>query len=350
MGGNLDRAKSTLERRPSSSMSSLNGRSPETVSQYTTPGRNKDPTLLKHRQVYLFNVDNPGQGHYRVSSKTSVPSSLQTTPLNGHSTDGAMDGANGLGISGLDAGTKDRHSEPGRNWLWNGLGRNQSLNHSGRHNYDLQPLNEDGPAPDSFEKTSRWRDSVKDMEAAAAALDDSIASNAQHPSQAAGITKARSSAQMSDLKGQMQDLKGKISPLKERPRADSLRRRSLQSLRTPSPFTAAPEQRYTGIALLQESQPEAALAETDGAVLTDGEVGDSNPERLLKDSGHASPVLEQNEDIVRNTQDVEQAHSSDPERGRKDIRFKDLYRSLENRREQVRIVRREFGRFEGKWR
>lgn len=43
----------------------------------------------------------------------------------------------------------------------------------------------------------------------------------------------------------MQDLKGKISSLKQKAREDSLRRRSLQSLRTPSPFTAA-EQWYTG--------------------------------------------------------------------------------------------------------
>jgi hypothetical protein len=37
----------------------------------------------------------------------------------------------------------------------------------------------------------------------------------------------------------MKDLKGKISNLKEQARADSLKRRSLQSLRTPSPFTHA---------------------------------------------------------------------------------------------------------------
>jgi len=43
----------------------------------------------------------------------------------------------------------------------------------------------------------------------------------------------------------MQDLKGKISTLKERAWRDNLRRRSLQSLKTPSPFTAA-DQWHTG--------------------------------------------------------------------------------------------------------
>ncbi|KAK7426408.1 hypothetical protein QQZ08_007163 [Neonectria magnoliae] len=51
------------------------------------------------------------------------------------------------------------------------------------------------------------------------------------------VTRSVSVAQMRDLKGQMKDLKGKISSLKEQARADSMKRRSLQSLRTPSPFT-----------------------------------------------------------------------------------------------------------------
>jgi hypothetical protein len=44
---------------------------------------------------------------------------------------------------------------------------------------------------------------------------------------------------MRDIKDQMKDLKGKISSLREQARMDSLKRRSLQSLRTPSPFTHA---------------------------------------------------------------------------------------------------------------
>ncbi|KAJ4327068.1 hypothetical protein N0V84_002455 [Fusarium piperis] len=53
------------------------------------------------------------------------------------------------------------------------------------------------------------------------------------------ITRSASVAQVRDLKDQMKDLRGKISSLKEQARADSLKRRSLQSLRTPSPFTHA---------------------------------------------------------------------------------------------------------------
>ncbi|KAL2146313.1 hypothetical protein VTI28DRAFT_4609 [Corynascus sepedonium] len=49
--------------------------------------------------------------------------------------------------------------------------------------------------------------------------------------------RSSSAAQMRDIKDQMRDLKGKISSLREQARADSMKRRSLQSLRTPSPFT-----------------------------------------------------------------------------------------------------------------
>ncbi|KAM0287759.1 hypothetical protein ACHAQH_000291 [Verticillium albo-atrum] len=57
----------------------------------------------------------------------------------------------------------------------------------------------------------------------------------------------RALMQMRDIKDQVSDLKGKISSLREQARADSLKRRSLQSLRTPSPFThAGIDQWYAG--------------------------------------------------------------------------------------------------------
>ncbi|KAL1634683.1 hypothetical protein SLS56_002085 [Neofusicoccum ribis] len=54
-----------------------------------------------------------------------------------------------------------------------------------------------------------------------------------------GADLRRSASTTSDLRTQMQDLKGRISSLKERAREDGMKRRSLQNLRTPSPFTAA---------------------------------------------------------------------------------------------------------------
>lgn len=58
------------------------------------------------------------------------------------------------------------------------------------------------------------------------------------------LTRPPSVAQMRDLRDQMHDLKGRLSVLRDRARDDTMKRRSMQSLRTPSPFTAA-EQWYT---------------------------------------------------------------------------------------------------------
>jgi hypothetical protein len=49
----------------------------------------------------------------------------------------------------------------------------------------------------------------------------------------------RSASATSGLRDQMNDLKGRISSLKQRAAEDHMRRRSLQSLRTPSPFTSS---------------------------------------------------------------------------------------------------------------
>lgn len=54
-----------------------------------------------------------------------------------------------------------------------------------------------------------------------------------------GHTLQRSASATSGLRDQMNDLKGRISSLKQRAAEDHMRRRSMQSLRTPSPFTSS---------------------------------------------------------------------------------------------------------------
>ncbi|TPX08792.1 uncharacterized protein E0L32_009732 [Thyridium curvatum] len=83
-----------------------------------------------------------------------------------------------------------------------------------------------------------------------------------------GLTRSASVAQMRDLKDQMKDLKGKISSLREQARADSMKRRSLQSLRTPSPFTHARIEQWYG------TEPQSALTKS---VSTPNDVSGRNP-------------------------------------------------------------------------
>ena len=109
------------------------------------------------------------------------------------------------------------------------------------------PIEEDGPATESFEPSPTVKDIVEeededDIESETLSKEVEPMRSTSSPfenSPIMGLTRARSTTQMRDLRDQMQDLKGKISSLKRRAREDSMRRRSMQSLRTPSPFTAA---------------------------------------------------------------------------------------------------------------
>ena len=286
MEGNLSRARSTLERRPSSSMSTFSSRRAEPVSLYTLPKTGRSPSgfsPLKHRQGNLPMPDEAQQGHSRVFSETSVPSTLQTAP-NGHSQEDQTQNQN---QHGGDA-AKERNSEPSRNWFWNGLTRNTSLNHTARHN-GLQPLNEDGPAPESFDQTSQTNEDRDDETFDSEHTPKPAASASPNPP-AVGLTRARSTTQMRDLRDQMQDLKGKISTLKQRAKEDNLRRRSLQSLRTPSPFTAA-EQWYTGQPVTDASQsPASGLELAEGQKIPNAE--ESRNEATPKQLEHEPAVTD----------------------------------------------------------
>lgn len=280
MEGNLHRARSTLDSRPSSSMSSFNNT------------RNNEPTSLyapanhsaKHRQT--GSLDDSKANHSRGFSDAS---NTDSSPKE-----------DGLGISNGDG------ADSGRPWFWNGLSRTTSLAQRERQKNALEPLHEHGPAPQKFH---RQRPALPEPQSEDTAADQGFDDlqkasgpfadfdSANPPAPASELTRARSTTQMRDIRDQMQDLKGKISTLKKRARQDSLYRRSLQNLRTPSPFTAA-EQWYTGVPLHEERtasvspQPNGTPQRASPSPVSLGESGEE-----LK-SGH------------RQSEDVERDHDS----------------------------------------
>ena len=312
MEGNLNRARSTLQSRPSSSMSSFRNRTPEPVSLYTLPGNGRSPggfALSKHRQARLPNPDETRQGHSRIFSETSVPSSLQTSLPNGKLAGESEETSNGLGIDGADAALRDRHSEPSRNWFWNGLTRDTSLKHGKRNGNGLQALDEDGPAP-SFEQRATQEDDIQEENSVDLQSSAAMAFDAKNPPDNS-LTRARSTTQMHDLREQMQDLKGKISTLKKKAREDNMRRRSLQSLRTPSPFTDA-EQWYTGAKLPQDTQREGSGSEPSKGAELESLV--EIPAKIEpQDSGHASLNADHIQGEVDNQEPVDEMLEKDPQ-------------------------------------
>ena len=194
----------------------------------------------KHRQNHAQSTTNDNKGHLRVFSETSVPSSLQSP---------SREDFQGLNGTGEGAKEESADGEP-QGWHWG------SQSYGSRHQNPLPALNED-EVPLAFDSSPLGS---PDSELSGPNFGDQ-----RQPSRSpetrnflgGSLTRARSTTQMRDLRDQMQDLKGKISNLKQRAREDSLKRRSMQSLRTSSPFTNA-EDWYLGAPGHRGEQAEAA--------------------------------------------------------------------------------------------
>jgi len=193
----------------------------------------------KHRQLPpALSSSGSSPGHSRVFSETSIPSSLHTTPESFKHELEQQRASSAMGSVGMTPRFREQYRS--NSLVAKDRSRDEmvsrSTSASSRLQNTLQPLNED-------ELTSASLPPVGTMSASPEQEASQHASNlseidTKFPTNTT-LTRSRSTMQMRDLREQMQDLKGKISTLKERARRDNLRRRSLQSLKTPSPFTAA---------------------------------------------------------------------------------------------------------------
>lgn len=307
MEGNLNRARHSFLP-ASASMPSIASHTYAQASDHSPPTTNGDRQLgylpiSKHRQLHPAFASSAGsQGHTRVSSETSVPSSLHTLPGN------ISYGVSGERMTGTTAsvGTIHNHSDQQgkREQIGSLSSRSQGLAHSrsytNRQHVSLQSLREDGPAPSSFQHANAMHTRTNGK------LLNEVS---QYPDQAAsdfdskfpvqtGLTRARSTVQMRELRDQMQDLRGKISSLKQQAREDHLRRRSLQSLRTPSAFTSA-EHWHIGSA---GSDMEGLMVDTErgwtGVRESLDDVKNSQADRMKPQSTLASHSRQQHSDIT----------------------------------------------------
>lgn len=253
MEGNLRGARHSLLVTPSTSLSNMKMASE--LSQQLSAARDRDRKLYgglgfippRQRPFHSSPLSaGSSPGHSRVFSETSIPSPLSP---------GVINRANG----------KDRRSSSAM----------------GAVSGPWSPV--DGIPSAQFVRESRSHEAIRDYRGMGWSYNDREyplrkASNESRSSPSSleplpedEIPKLhRSASTTSDLRVQMNELKGKISTLKQRAREDGLRRRSLQSLRTPSPFTAA-EIWHSGAEAYKTSP-----VTTDGGI---GIKGDSSPTR-----------------------------------------------------------------------
>ncbi|KAI0423215.1 hypothetical protein F5X98DRAFT_360265 [Xylaria grammica] len=218
MEGNLNRARSSLS---SPSWSS--------IGSHSTPS----PSVGRPVTAISLGIDHGHRklpnGHNRISSESNIPAEnkLAVSTQRSLSALGTAGGyrrpqqgsRNADYIQNSIIGTLSNHSLHGTSTFPNGK--------IPLHGQDrpLEPLNE-GSVFDEEKPTAGQSTENAKVEVFLSPFDK-------------GVRRSASSAQMRDLKDQVNDLKGRLSTLRDQARADSLKRRSLQSLRTPSPFTHA---------------------------------------------------------------------------------------------------------------
>lgn len=229
MEGNLSRARSTLGHHSASSSSSFHDISP-TLRSGNSPPTKLIPLQLglppSKRHLHSQDVPHTSPGHSRNLSDLNTNSSPFGSPNLIRSASAA---ARYSGIKHSPELPRESPMTGFRNSLISTPGRSVSAMNTSR----LEPLSEN----DQLKKvTSRdsGRSSLENSSGSGSGSGDS-------PS----LNRSSSTIHVQDLKEQMTGLKGRLSVLRDRARDDSMRRRSLQSLRTPSPFTAA-EQWYAG--------------------------------------------------------------------------------------------------------
>lgn len=186
----------------------------------SSPLSRSTPSPLHHTQTP---VDTPmtSPGHSRVYSENSIPKQSQSMRFPVRPSSAAAR----YRVRSME--DLNRNQSPEQSLSKSG---SSTPKHSPPHKAPLEPLSEN-EVPDFKINRSSVTPSI----------DDGYTSGG---SEIRGLTRPISQSQMRDLKDQMSDLKGRLSVLRDRARDDTMKRKSLQNLRTPSPFTAA-EQWYT---------------------------------------------------------------------------------------------------------
>ncbi|OKL59859.1 hypothetical protein UA08_04479 [Talaromyces atroroseus] len=238
MEGNLTRARSSmrLTQTPSPSPNS---------SGHLLPTRNLQPagelyrsisqtdrrsSLLRPRPVYYTAQEG---GHSRGHSETNISSADNSNPPTIHPS---------RSMSALASSSSSRYEAAERSFPYNAAENNGYTQPMSGQN---PPSMQDFLREDELRRTKYYNSDIngsaglgisssKTMPKMASMDDFNSAYPPDDPP-----SRAQSQLQVRDLKDQAAGLRTKVALLKVKTQEDSLRRRSLQSLRTPSPFTAA---------------------------------------------------------------------------------------------------------------
>lgn len=245
----------------------------------------------------------PWYGHARISSENSLPTDTKPNAFVQRSSS-ALGAAGGyrpppLGSRDVTPGPDSPKQSPRERASYGSM--NSARNSLSPHVRDsmLEPLSEDETANDidSSRPTSLQSTNLETF------LSPTFGSYNK-----SGLKRSASTAQMRDIKEQMNELKGRLSTLRDQARADTMKRRSLQSLRTPSPFThaqvdqwyAAPKNASDISPVHEDSAEQRSIENTSGTedndmrdgTLSHDDIDDSSSESQYTEVNEEAPQTE----------------------------------------------------------
>lgn len=320
MEGNLNRARSSVRLTPSPSPSAPGTTSPMGMPAgglYRSISKTDRRGSMLRRQSYLPSQDNSTNRHSRVHSETNFPaeSSLSTDTKRLSRSVSAM----GSSSSSFHNDDRSFQYEPTRAYLTHrasissirpphleaqsqSKSQNNSRPGSQANSQEHSPQSphsaQSGPSPvASHSPVSISHEGSQDSPKGLGI------SNEDEPKSTNGgdfspvyssygpPSRAQSQLQVRDLQYQMKGLHIKISSLKVRNQEDNLRRRSLQSLRTPSPLTAADPWYQNGLEIRDGSSSQGSDARRDGSAEYTRDSRPHSQNNIAKEN-HLNPTRE----------------------------------------------------------
>lgn len=242
MEGNLTRARSSMRTSPSLSVSPTPSQGNQAMGLgqpvgglYQSISRADRRASTRPRATYISSQDTNTNRHSRVYSETRLPSADQSSlPTVEPDLSRSFSALGSSSISNFNNDERTFRYDATRSYLTHRA--SMSKPHSAR------------TSPSNFQEDSSG--SPRGLGISAEDGEDNI--EEQGYSVSDPPSRSQSQLQVRDLQDQMKGLHIKISSLKVKAQEDNLRRRSLQSLRTPSPFTAA-DQYFSNTMELKES-------------------------------------------------------------------------------------------------
>ncbi|KAL1966494.1 hypothetical protein VTN77DRAFT_4416 [Rasamsonia byssochlamydoides] len=236
MEGNLTRARSSIRLTPSPSPTGSLLPRPQPVGELyrSIAQTDRRSSILRPRPIYNVTQDAGSNSHSRVYSETHLPSTRNSGPRASESLQTSRS------LSALGSTSASSYEADDGSFRYNSSRSLTARPSSAFYHPTLNSLREDDgrksrPRASSPKTSSRLGISTSRQVPKITTMEEF---NSVYPSEGPP-SRAQSQLQVRDLRDQAEGLKTKISMLKLKTQEDNLRRRSLQSLRTPSPFTDA---------------------------------------------------------------------------------------------------------------